>query len=589
MSNHWHLRPVPQALEDTYVTEGFWTDATLGSRTAAWLADAPDCPVHIHSRDRPWHGTFRDVESEARKLVTVLRRHGVEPGATVAFQLPNCREAISAFAGLAIGGCVLVPIVAIYGRKEVGFILRECGAEAYISRATFGHVDYLEIVADPPPNLKLHLVVESPPGTDAPAGIERLDWEDVTTAEPFEGVVETAATEPVVLAYTSGTTSDPKGVIHDHRTLLAELQHINAWVDPQRPNLMGSPVTHATGMLGAVLSPFALGTPIHLIDRWDPAHALEVIAEQGVGGGTGASFFLASLIDHPDFTPAHATNMARVGLGGAPVPVALGERAERLGIKIIRAYGSTEHPSITGSRYDDPPAIRHTTDGRPRPGVEMKIVDDLGAEVPAGVAGEIVSRGPDLCMGYTNPDLNSAFDDEGWYHTGDIGILDDDGALTITDRLKDIIIRGGENISAAEIEEVIAGISGVAEVAVVAAPDTRLGEHACAIIPLAARRRAGRSRCHSPVPRNSRAGPTEVARRTPHRYGLPPHCLGQNPQGGPASPAPPPLIRGQSSTRSQAPLTTGPRRGPIGGVVLTEPRPRARMGFSTGEHDRLTR
>jgi len=208
------------------------------------------------------------------------------------------------------------------------------------------------------------------------------------------------------------------------------------------------------------------------------------MASRGIGGGTGASVFLAGLLDHPDFTPEHAANMGRIGLGGAPVPVALGRRAEGLGIRIIRAYGSTEHPSVTGSQFEDPADVRHTTDGSPMPAVEVRVVGPDGRDVDPGLPGEIWSRGPDLCMGYTNPALNEAFDAEGWYHTGDIGILDEQGHLTITDRVKDIIIRGGENLSAAEIEQAIAGVPGVAEVAVVAAPDARLGEHACAVIRL---------------------------------------------------------------------------------------------------------
>jgi acyl-CoA synthetase (AMP-forming)/AMP-acid ligase II len=164
------------------------------------------------------------------------------------------------------------------------------------------------------------------------------------------------------------------------------------------------------------------------------------------------------------------------------VPVSLGERAAALGIAIIRAYGSTEHPSITGSQFADPADVRHRTDGRAMPGVEVRLLDEDGREVPPGVPGEIVSRGPELCLGYTDPALNVAFDADGWYHTGDIGIMDEDGWLTITDRVKDIIIRGGENLSAAEIEGALESLPGVAELAVVAAPDARLGEHACAVI-----------------------------------------------------------------------------------------------------------
>jgi acyl-CoA synthetase (AMP-forming)/AMP-acid ligase II len=151
----------------------------------------------------------------------------------------------------------------------------------------------------------------------------------------------------------------------------------------------------------------------------------------------------------------------------------------------VRAYGSTEHPSITGSSYDDAADKRHTTDGRALVAVELRLVDEDGAPVPAGTPGEIWSRGPDLCAGYTDPALTAgAFDADGWYHTGDMGVLDADGFLTITDRLHDVIIRGGENLSAAEMEEAIAAMPAVAEVAVVAAPDERLGEHACAFVRL---------------------------------------------------------------------------------------------------------
>jgi acyl-CoA synthetase len=286
-----------------------------------------------------------------------------------------------------------------------------------------------------------------------------------------------------VLAYTSGTTGDPKGVVHDHRTMLSELRHMAPYMNPGKPNLMGSPVTHATGMLGGVLGPLVMGEDIHLIDRWDPAHALEVMLKEGIGGGGGASVFLASLLDHPDFTPEHAAKIERVGLGGAPVPVALGERAAALGIAIIRAYGSTEHPSTTGGQFDDPAERRHRTDGRALPGVELRLVDAEGADLPVGSPGEILSRGPDLCLGYTDPALTAAaFDDQGWYHSGDVGVLDEDGYLTITDRVKDVIIRGGENVSPAEIEQALRTLPGVAEIAVVAAPDERLGEHACAVV-----------------------------------------------------------------------------------------------------------
>ena len=483
--SRWSLRAVPAHLEQRYISDGWWTGATLGGRVAEWLAAAPDTAVHIHSRTHDWHGTYADIDQEARRLVSYLRREGIEPGEAVAFQIPNWRESVVAFTGLAMGGYILVPITHIYGRKEVSFILEESGAVAYISPTAYGHVDYAEILDSAAPNsLRLHLVVGDGGDRPAPERVRRTSWAGLDGCALAAELPAQDAEDIAVLAYTSGTTSDPKGAIHNHRTLLSELGHMTAWTAMTRPNLMGSPVAHATGMLGGVLGPLHNSREIHLTDRWDPGHALEVMLAYDVGGGVGASIFLTSLLDHPDFTPEHAAKMVRVGLGGAPVPAAVGQRAESLGIKIIRAYGSTEHPSVTGMQFDDPAELRHNTDGRPQAGVEMRIVDEDGRDLPAGTPGEIVTRGPELCLGYTNPDLNVAFDGDGWYLTGDIGVVDQHGCLTITDRVKDIIIRGGENLSAAEIEEVIAKVPGVAEVAVVAAPDERLGEHACAVIRL---------------------------------------------------------------------------------------------------------
>jgi acyl-CoA synthetase (AMP-forming)/AMP-acid ligase II len=484
------VRTVPDRLRARYVAEGWWTDGTLGALVDRSLRATPGAGVHVWSETRPWHGTYADVHAEAMRLVTMLRENGLEPGDVVAFQLPNWREAIVAFYGLALGGYVLVPIVHIYGPKEVRFILEQSRARAYVSADRFGHVDYLDIVDgagdDQLPRLEHHLVVGSADPSPR-AGVRRVGWDVVEGAAPAPEISVAEPDAVCVLAYTSGTTADPKGVMHTHRTLLAELEHMRPWITPGMPVLMGSPVTHATGMLGAVLGPMLIGEPIHVIDRWDPDRVLEIMIEADVGAGTGASVFLASVLDHPGFTDEHARRVPRVGLGGAPVPRALGERAAARGIAIVRAYGSTEHPSITGSSYEDAAEKRHTTDGKALVGVELRLVDEDGTPVPPGTPGEIWSRGPDLCAGYTDPALTAgAFDADGWYHTGDMGVLDADGFLTITDRLHDVIIRGGENLSAAEIEEAIAALPQVAEVAVVAAPDERLGEHACAFVRLVA-------------------------------------------------------------------------------------------------------
>jgi acyl-CoA synthetase (AMP-forming)/AMP-acid ligase II len=236
-------------------------------------------------------------------------------------------------------------------------------------------------------------------------------------------------------------------------------------------------------MLSALLLPIDRGQPIHMIDVWDPPRVLDAMIEDELLAGSGATYFLTSLLDHPSFTDKHLALMAHIGLGGSAVPAAIAERATQMGISVVRMYGSTEHPSITGATHDDPQPKRLYTDGRPLDGVDVRLVDDEGNDVDVGTPGVILSRGPDCFAGYTDAELTrAAFDGDGWYDTEDVGVLDEAGFLTITDRRKDIIIRGGENVSAAEVEELLQRLPGVAEVAVVAAPDPRLGEHACAFV-----------------------------------------------------------------------------------------------------------
>ena len=262
---------------------------------------------------------------------------------------------------------------------------------------------------------------------------------------------------------------------------------------------MGSPVTHATGMLGAVLAPMELGEDIHLIDRWDPARVLDVMLEADVGAGTGASVFLASILDHPDFTPEHARRIRRVGLGGAPVPLALGgarrgaRHRDRARVRLDRApVGHRLRVRRSGRASGTAPTAR------PMPGVEIRLVDDDGVDVPARRRPARSGRAGPTCASATpiprsprprsTPTAGTA--------AATWASLDADGFLTITDRVKDVIIRGGENISAAEIEAAIAALPQVAEVAVVAAPDERLGEHACAVVRLAPGVRRDRPRRH---------------------------------------------------------------------------------------------
>ncbi|OAN38677.1 AMP-binding protein [Mycolicibacterium iranicum] len=453
------MRTIPVELVKRYEQEGYWTRETLGDLLARGLADSPGAGFCVHSAARPYAGTFGEVERDARRFAAGLRARGVGPGDVVAFQLPNWREAAVTFWASSFLGAVIVPIVHFYGRKEVGHILATSKPKVFVTTEEFGRLRHQpDLCADVP-------IV---------ALVGQSSFGDLLAEEPLVGTLAADPSAPALIAFTSGTTRDPKGVIHSHQTLVFETRQLLQNYPPGRGRqLTATPVGHFIGMVGALLIPVLEGAPIDLCDVWDPGRVLQLMESDDLSIGGGPPYFVTSLLDHPDCKPHHLRHFKTVGLGGSTVPAAVTQRLTDLGMFVFRSYGSTEHPSITGSRPSAPEAKRLFTDGDPRPGVEIKLGPD----------GEIYSRGPDLCIGYTDDELTEqAFDDDGWYRTGDIGVLDDDGYLTITDRKADVIIRGGENISALEVEEVLLSMPSVAEAVVIAAPDPRLGERTAAVL-----------------------------------------------------------------------------------------------------------
>lgn len=442
--------------------QGWWTPETLGGLLADGLQASPDAGFFVHSETRPFVGTFAEVEHRARRLAAGLAERGVGAGDVVALQLPNWMEAAVAFWASAFLGAVTVPIVHFYGRKELGHIIATARPKVFISTAEFGRMTFH-------PDLCAEVPIVGLVGADGELAFDRL-----LSGEPMTGTVDADPAGPALIAFTSGTTKEPKGVIHSHQTLNCETRQLLANYPPGRGRqLTATPVGHFIGMLGAFLIPVLEGAPIDLCDVWDPGRVLDIIERDGLSIGGGPPYFVTSLMDHPGFTDAHLARFSTVGLGGSTVPSAVTRRLADLGLFVFRSYGSTEHPSVTGSGPTAPEDKRLFTDGNVRPGVEIRLGPD----------GEIFSRGPDLCLGYTDDALTAqSFDDEGWYRTGDIGVLDEDGYLTITDRTADLIIRGGENISALEVEEVLLSMPAVQEAVVVAAPDARLGEHVAAVL-----------------------------------------------------------------------------------------------------------
>jgi acyl-CoA synthetase (AMP-forming)/AMP-acid ligase II len=447
---------------------------SLAQAYAETAAAAPDAPFVVSSAIRPADTTLGAIAARGRIVGENLRAMGIGPGDVVAVQLPSSAEWLIACVAIAHAGAVMLPIVSIYGAKELRFILRQSRARLLLTPDIWRKVDYARVVAEcgPLPDLAAHVVVGEvvPPGALAWAALEQ----PIAVGPP----VPRAPDDVAVLIYTSGTTADPKGVQHSSRTILAEIEALS-WSRRgvgREVSLNPWPPGHVAGAW-QMFRFLALGTPLVAMDQWDAAEAAMLVERHGITSSSFTPFTLFGLIDAAERDGRDISSLANCMVGAAPVPPALIDRCSPLGLRTFRCYGSSEHPTITIGCPDDPLEKRLTTEGRLMLGAEMRFVDEEGEDVPAGQSGEIATRGPDRFIGYTDPALNAqAFLPGGWFRTGDIGRFDGDGYLLITDRKKDIIIRGGENISSREVEDLLFGHPDIAEAAVVAAPDERMGE-----------------------------------------------------------------------------------------------------------------
>jgi acyl-CoA synthetase (AMP-forming)/AMP-acid ligase II len=427
------------------------------------------------SEDRLSVETLAQIVAAGRRMGTRLAATGIAPGDIIGVMLPNWREWLVACVATQQAGAVMLPIVSIYGAKELGFILVQSRAKLLITPDRWRTVDYAALVSDcgALPDLDRHISLG-----DAFAALEA----EGPIADPAPRNPDDLA----MLFYTSGTTADPKGVMHSSKTILAELaaQHTARTAIDGEVILTPWPPGHVAGAL-SLLRFLAYGVPIVAMDQWNAASAAELIDRHKVTTSSGTPFHLSGIVEAADVGGHDLSSLRNYIVGAAPVPPSLVERCLAQGLAVYHCYGSSEHPTVTSGTADDPLDKQLNTEGRAIPGSEMRFVDDDGNDVAAGEDGEICTRGAELFIGYLDPALNAAaFLPGGWYRTGDIGRLDADGYLLITDRKKDIIIRGGENISSKEVENVLLSHPAVGEVAVVAAPDERMGEvvRACVVL-----------------------------------------------------------------------------------------------------------
>lgn len=473
------------------VARGFWPDRTINDELDACVAACPDklalTAVQAESGTTT-RFTYRELAAMADRVAVGLSKLGVVKNDIVACQLPNWWQFTVVYLACSRIGAVMNPLMHIFRERELSFMLQHGEAKVLIVPKVFRGFDYEQMATALQPSLPAlqHIVVVGGSGANSfEALLSGPAWENQPDAREILTRHRPGPDNVTQVIYTSGTTGEPKGVMHTANTVMANIvpyaQRLQ--LDAEDVVLMASPMAHQTGFMYGLIMPILLKASAVILDIWEPLKAIDLIRAEQCSFTMASTPFLTDLAKNVAESGKTVPTLKTFLCAGAPIPGPLVEQARAvLGTKIVSAWGMTENGAVTLIQLSDPDERAFTTDGCPLPGVELKVVDFDGISLPAGQAGKLLVRSVSNFGGYLKrPHLNGT-DADGWFDTGDLARLDEQGYVRITGRSKDVIIRGGENIPVVEIEALLYRHPAIALAAVVAYPDERLGERACAVV-----------------------------------------------------------------------------------------------------------
>jgi len=475
------------------IAKGFWHDRTINDDLDACVAACPDKTALTAMQAEGGavtRFTYRELANMADRVAMGLTQLGVGKNDIVACQLPNWWQFTITYLACSRIGAVMNPLMHIFRERELSFMLKHGEAKVLIIPQTFRGFDYEKMVNEIKPSLPdlKHVVVVNGTGANSfEALLSGPAWEKESHATAVLTQHRPGPDDVTQLIYTSGTTGEPKGVMHTANTVMANIIPYAArlHLDANDVVLMASPMAHQTGFMYGLMMPIMLKSSAVLLDVWEPLRAIDLIRQEGATFTMASTPFLTDLAKNVEESGKKVPTLRTFLCAGAPIPGPLVEQARSvLGTKIVSAWGMTENGAVTLIELNDPDERAFTTDGLPLPGVELKVVNDDGAVLPAGEAGKLYVRSCSNFGGYLKRAHLNGTDAEGWFDTGDLARLDAQGYVRITGRSKDVIIRGGENIPVVEIESLLYRHPAIAMAAIVAYPDERLGERACAVVVL---------------------------------------------------------------------------------------------------------
>jgi non-ribosomal peptide synthetase component E (peptide arylation enzyme) len=478
--SRWHTE------EDAarFRAHGWWSERCLFEIVDEW-AERTGEKLAVSDGTHEW--TYAQLRDVGLRAAQVLHDLGVRPGDAITVQIPNSALIPALHSAVNRLGAVFVPVPEMWRAAEVEAVVRGSRASVLLvpDGTAFDHLSMARSIQESLPHLGCVMSLTGPDSFMDRVAVARPDLPAVAALRP-------SPDEVLSVICSSGTTGIPKLSAFSSNNVLTNMSQVADAIGLRRDDVMGAIApanTGSTGYLYGVLGPLVVGATAHVLGRWSARSAADLLSGRGctvaVAIPTQIVMLMQPALGDHDYAPLRAFLN-----GGAALPVSVATTAEdRMGCALLGIYGASESAFPTCGRHDDPADKRRTTVGRVVPGQELRLVDANGDDVPAGEPGEVLWRGPNSSFGFLNqPELDaSAFDSSGFFHSGDLGVLDEDGYLRIVGRLKDMILRGGLNIYPAEIEGLLFEMSEVADAAVVGIPDARLGERACAVVVLADR------------------------------------------------------------------------------------------------------
>ncbi|MEK0009017.1 medium-chain fatty-acid--CoA ligase [Escherichia albertii] len=468
-----------------YRQQGLWGDASLADYWHQTVRAMPDKIAVVDNHGASY--TYSSLDHAASCLASWMLENGIESGDCVAFQLPGWCEFTVIYLACLKTGAVSVPLSPSWREAELIWVLNKCQAKMFFAPTLFKQtrpVDLILPLQNQLPQLQQIVAVDKLAPATSSLSLSQI----ITDNTPLSTTISSHGDELAAVLFTSGTEGMPKGVMLTHNNILASERAYCArlnltWLDVF---MMPAPLGHATGFLHGVTAPFLLGAQSVLLDIFTPEVCLSLLEQQRCTCMLGATPFVYDLLNLLEKQPTDLSALRFFLCGGTTIPQKVMRECQQRGIKLLSVYGSTESSPHAVVNLDDPLSRFMHTDGYAAAGVEIKVVDDERKTLPPGCEGEEASRGPNVFMGYLDePELTArTLDNDGWYYSGDLCRMDEAGYIKITGRKKDIIVRGGENISSREVEDILLQHPKIHDACVVAMPDERLGERSCAYIVL---------------------------------------------------------------------------------------------------------